>query len=171
MSDGSIEACSNRSSTWARSRERVVHDFRGKACSSHAGTPNVAMTAPAASTRSSYAERRPAVVWTTSGRQIDRRHPGHAHGHVALAPEDAAHRVGDVVGVESGRGHLVQERLEGVEVVGVDHDHVDGLLAAAPCADREPAEPGPDHDDPMTSATRRGYVGRPESCEGIHELG
>ena len=54
------------------------------------------------------------------------------HGDVALAAEHAAHGVGDVVGVEAGGGDLVQQRLEQVEVVGVDDLDVDRRLGQAP---------------------------------------
>ena len=52
--------------------------------------------------------------------------------HVGLPAEDPAHRIGDVGGVQAGRGHLVQQRLEGVEVVPVDQRDVDRSVASAP---------------------------------------
>ena len=45
-----------------------------------------------------------------------------------------------------GRGHLVQQRLEGVEVVLVDEGDLDRRALQAP-GDLEPAEPGADHHD------------------------
>ena len=63
-----------------------------------------------------------------------------------VAAEDGAHRIGDVGGVEPGRGHLVQQRLEGVEVVAVDDGHLDRLVPEVPDG-AEPGEAGPDHDD------------------------
>ena len=48
------------------------------------------------------------------------RDAGSPEGHVALALEDVPHRVTDVGGVQAGGGDLVEERLEGVEVVAVD---------------------------------------------------
>ena len=64
--------------------------------------------------------------------------------------EHATHGVGDVVGVEPRRGDLVQQRLEQVEVVGVDDLDVDGLRLARRLGDRQPAEPGADHHNPVT---------------------
>ena len=60
--------------------------------------------------------------------------------------EDAPNREADVVGVETRRGHLVQQRLERVEVVGVDQGHVDlGLRQTLGGADA--TESGSDDDD------------------------
>ena len=70
------------------------------------------------------------------------------HGDVALAAEDATHGVGDVVGVEAGSGDLVQQRLEQVEVVGVDDGDVDGRLGEA-LGGGQPAESGTDDHHPM----------------------
>ena len=79
-----------------------------------------------------------------------------------LPLEDAPHRVGDVGGVEAGGGHLVEQRLERVEVVAVDDGDVDvgvgELLRGS-----ETTEPGADDDDPLAlaahapSATMRGW--------------
>ena len=69
-------------------------------------------------------------------------------------------RVGDVVGVEAGRGHLVEQRLEEVVVVGVDEHDVDGG-AAQRLGGAEPAEAGPDHDDPVTARACRRPSGGP----------
>ena len=55
-----------------------------------------------------------------AGVEVGGHDPAEVHGDVALSPEDAAHGVGDIVAVEPGRGHLVQQRLEQVVVVGVD---------------------------------------------------
>ena len=62
-----------------------------------------------------------------------------------------AHRVGHVVGVQAGRGHLVEQRLEGVEVVGVDERHVDRGVAER-LGRRQAAEAGADDHDPMAVA-------------------
>ncbi len=67
--------------------------------------------------------------------------------------EDAARREGDVVGVETGGGHLVQQRLEGVEVVGVDEGDVDRCVAEG-LDRRQPAEAGADDDDAWRPRTR-----------------
>ena len=78
-----------------------------------------------------------------------------------LPAEDAADRVGDVVGVESGGRHLVQQRLERVEVVLVDHDHLD-IDVAKPAHDTKTAESGADDDDAM--AFGHGFL--PDGGEG-----
>ena len=51
---------------------------------------------------------------------------------VLLLLEDAADRVGDVGCVQAGRGHLVQQRLERVEVVPVDERDLDRDRPPAP---------------------------------------
>ena len=56
--------------------------------------------------------------------------------------------LGDVVAVEAGRGHLVQQGLEGVEVVGVDEGDVDGDAGQGPGGAQAP-EAGSDDDDAM----------------------
>ena len=68
----------------------------------------------------------------------------------ASAPtKDAPDRIGDVVDVEPRGGHLVQQGLERVKVVGVDDRDVNvGVVLEAAC-DPQPPEPGADHDDPM----------------------
>ena len=67
--------------------------------------------------------------------------------HVALAVEQAPHDVGHVGRAQAGGGHLVQQRLEGVEVVLVDERDLD-RRSLQPPGDLEPAEPGADHHDP-----------------------
>ena len=57
-----------------------------------------------------------------------------------------AYRLGDLVAVETGRRHLVQQRLERVEVVGVDQQHVERLIEQ-PTGDGEAAEPTSDDHD------------------------
>ena len=53
-----------------------------------------------------------------AGRRVDR---GELAAPVdrAVAPDEAAHRVADVAGVEACRGHLVEQRLEGAVEVAV----------------------------------------------------
>ncbi len=51
-----------------------------------------------------------------SGRPVDPHHVGQAHHHVVLVLEDGLQRAGDGSGLEHGRGHLVEQGLEEVEV-------------------------------------------------------
>ena len=97
-------------------------------------------------------QRCPGVGDHGSRVHVDGQDAGHAHGDVAVTPHDAAHRVGHVVGGESRRGHLVEQRLEGVEVVGVDEGDVDGRSTKAP-EHREASESCAD--DHNTMARRR----------------
>jgi hypothetical protein len=87
-------------------------------------------------------------------RDVDTGDRGHSHLDVALPAEDAADRVGDVVDVEARGGHLVQQRLEGVEVVGVDEHHVDRFVAEA-LHHGEAAEARADHHHAMATAVAR----------------
>ena len=55
--------------------------------------------------------------------QVDRGHPVLVDARVVLAVEEVADRVADRRLLEQARGHLVEQRLEGVVVVLVDeHD-------------------------------------------------
>ena len=83
------------------------------------------------------------------GVDVDAGDHRHVHRDVALAAEHAAHGVGDVVGVEPGGGDLVQQRLEQVEVVGVDDLDVDRRLGQS-LGGGQTAEPGADHHHPVT---------------------
>ena len=78
--------------------------------------------------------------------EVDRRHRAEHEARRFRAAQDAAHRKADVAGIEPGRRHLVQQRLERVEVVRVDDRHVDRRMAQS-LDDTQPTEPGPDHDD------------------------
>jgi hypothetical protein len=64
---------------------------------------------------------------------------------VLLSLEDAPNRVGHVRRVQSRSGDLVQQRLEGVEVVPVDDRHVH-RRASEPLRGGEAAEAGADDD-------------------------
>jgi len=75
---------------------------------------------------------------------VDRHGPAVAEHHVVLAAEDGANGIGDVGRVEPGRCHLVEQRLEGVEVVAVDDRHLHRLAPEMPDG-AEPCEAGPDH--------------------------
>ena len=72
---------------------------------------------------------------------------------VLLLLEDAADGVGDVRCVQAGRGHLVQQRLERVEVVPVDERDLDGITGEL-LRRHHPAEPRANHDDVLLSVSR-----------------
>src|SRR2546422_6181853 len=57
---------------------------------------------------------------------IEARHFRHPELGVGLAAQDGAHRTGDLLGLEAGRGDLVEERLEEVVVVTIHQHHGDG---------------------------------------------
>ena len=69
-----------------------------------------------------------------------------AERHVPLPVEQPAHGMRDVGGVQPGGGHLIEQRLEGVEVVPVDEGHLHGR-ALEVTSHLETAEPGSDDDD------------------------
>ena len=78
-------------------------------------------------------------------RDVDAGDVTKAEGGGPPLAQDRPHREGDVVGCESGARHLVQERLEDVEVVAVDDGDVDVDVGALKCPRRcEPAEPRSD---------------------------
>jgi hypothetical protein len=53
-------------------------------------------------------------------RWIDRRNLGEQHLHVALAAQHPADGRGDVAGRQTGRRHLIQERLEQMMIAAID---------------------------------------------------
>ena len=85
--------------------------------------------------------------------QIDPGDLAEHESNRSVPAEDPANREPDVVSVEPGGGDLVQQRLERVEVVGVDDGDVDIRLGQA-LGGSYAAEPGPDDDD--VRATHRG---------------
>ena len=130
--------------------DRVVQRLSGKACSATPGMPKSSLDR--AGRDDQVVVRRPvaAVEVQHAAVEVDARHAGQPDGDVGLAPEDAAHRVGDVAASRPGRGHLVQQRLEGVEVVAVDQGDVDRGVAR-PLTAARPAEAGPDRRRPPSS--------------------
>ena len=79
---------------------------------------------------------------------IDTGDGGHAEGHVVGLTEDHPDRIGHIARFEAGRGHLVQQRLKGMEVALVDDGDLD-LLADEGPGGRQPGKAGPDDDDPV----------------------
>ena len=90
--------------------------------------------------------------------------PTEPEAEVLLPLEDPADLVSDVAGVERRGRHLVEQRLERVEVVLVDHQHVDGCVAQA-LGGVEPAEAGA-HDHHTWTFTRSHAV---RGWCGVHE--
>jgi hypothetical protein len=58
---------------------------------------------------------------------------------VGCSPEDGADRVRHVGGVETHRRHLVEQRLEGMEVVAIDQLHID-RCSGEPASRRQPGK-------------------------------
>ena len=129
-SAGSCARPHRRCRTTSRRRRR-----RSPAC-------RTGVSSPAPSPRSSVHD---------PGVEVDAGDRRHVHRDVVLAAEHATDCVGDVVGVEPRRGDLVEQRLEQVEVVGVDDLHIDGRSARA-LATASPPNPGADHHNPRTRA-------------------
>ena len=73
--------------------------------------------------------------------------PAVAEHDVGIVAEDGANGIGDVGGIQPGRGHLVEQRLEGVEVVLVDEGDVHRLVPAGAWPPLSPAKPAPIDDD------------------------
>jgi hypothetical protein len=82
---------------------------------------------------------------------------------VALPMEDAPGGVADVVDVEAGRSHLVQQRLEGVMIPLVDDGDVHGSLGQ-PLRHREASEACADHDD-RGASTRVDHLAPPPTVD------
>ena len=77
--------------------------------------------------------------------QIDVRDLTEHEADRVIAAEDPSNREADVVGIETSGSHLVEQRLEGVEVVGVDHRDVDLHMSQA-LGSTNPPEAGTDDD-------------------------
>ena len=73
----------------------------------------------------------------------------HQHGGIALVAQDGADRPGDLGGRERRGRHLIEQRLEAVMVLPVDHRDVD-RDAGERRGGREAAEAGADDDDVRT---------------------
>ena len=77
---------------------------------------------------------------------VDREDLVLAEAHPLVGPEQAPHGISDIGRVQPRGGHLVQQGLEGVEVVAVDEGDVDRLALQA-FRRRQAAEAGPDDHD------------------------
>ncbi len=80
---------------------------------------------------------------------VDAGHFRHQHGGIALAAQDGADRPGDLGGRERRGRHLIEQRLEAVMVLPVDHRDVD-RDAGERLGGREAAKAGADNDDVRT---------------------
>ena len=90
--------------------------------------------------------------------KVDSGGVGQEDGRVALPAQDVAQGRRDVRGGQPGRGHLVQERLEGVMVVAVHERDAHGRVPQG-ARGREAGEAPADDDDARSR-------GRP----GIHRF-
>ena len=161
-SAGSLAARSKQSSRWARSAERVVEVLERERVLRDTGHAEVVRhraggddervvrragrRPPDGSRVTVRASRSTAVTLAIRVRTLPWRRTMPRTG------------IGDVVGVEPGRRHLVQQRLERVEVVGVDEHDVDRFVGQA-ASDRQSAEPGADDHDPLPAGRGSAVVG------------
>ena len=146
----SADDSSKRARTWLADRQCVVERLQGEGVLVHAGDAERCGHRAGGDDERVVLQR---VAWLGEDQlavEVEADDTSHADGDVALATEDAAHRVADVVAVEPRRGHLVQQRLERVEVVGVDDRHVHRRVAQPP-SDGQPTEAGPDDHDALAS--------------------
>ena len=81
-----------------------------------------------------------------AGGPVDAGDPPVPKGHIFGLPEDGANRIRDVGWLEAGRGDLVEQRQEGVEVVLVD-DRDPDIRAGETLGDLDPGEATADDDD------------------------
>jgi len=89
-------------------------------------------------------------------RPVDPGHPRQAHGGILLAPEDAADGGGDLGRRETGRRHLIEQRLEQVIIMPVDDRHIQ-FGAGQMLRRRQPRKPATQDHDPGTPAELRGH--------------
>ena len=96
---------------------------------------------------------------------VDADHLTLAEAHVALRDPRRAQEEGDVAGVQAGRGHLVEQRLEGVVGVAVDESDVDVGLAQSTDGHQAGHTTADDHDV-------RAPTGRhdPNRCAAVSHL-
>ena len=141
---------SKRSSTWARRASASSRCLSGNVCSPTPGDAEVVGHGARWRRRGRRSATSVAVVERrrVRSREVDAGDPRHADrrrspGARAGGRDDAADGVGDVVAVEPGGRHLVQQRLERVEVVGVDERHVDGRRRAGRAPTASPPKPPP----------------------------
>ena len=107
-------------------------------------------------------------------RRVDAGHLAEHHIDVLRARQNAADRRGDIGRRKAGGRHLVEQRLEQVIIVPVDHRDVEGA-AGERFRGGQPAKPGTDDDDTLVHggfpvATRPfiiwGDVRSPAPCRG-----
>ncbi len=62
-------------------------------------------------------------------RQVDAGHLDHAKIEILLAPENGADGLGNLLGLESGGGDLIQQRLKQMVVVAIEQNDVNRRAA------------------------------------------
>src|SRR2546421_393684 len=87
-------------------------------------------------------------------REVDARDFDHAELEVRLAAQDTAYRLGDLLGLEAGRGDLVEERLEEMVIVPVEQHDVD-RRSAERAGGPQAAEARAEDDDGGSHRVRR----------------
>jgi hypothetical protein len=80
---------------------------------------------------------------------VDAAHPAQDHPHVCCLAQDGADGLGDLRRRQTGRGHLIEQRLEEMVVALVDHGDV-GIGAGQVVRGAQAAETGADDDDVRT---------------------
>ena len=117
----SLPACSNVASRRVRKRIASCSVLSGIACSSTPAMPKLVDTDPAAIDEVVVVEiaARRSMATVRRSRSIGGDSAEHEPCRLRAA-QDAPHREADVAGIEPCRRNLVQQRLERVEVVGVD---------------------------------------------------
>ena len=83
--------------------------------------------------------------------EVEARHLGEQHAHVAVAAEQHAKRIGDLSGRQRPGGDLVGQGLEQMEVAPVDERDVHRRVAQ-PLDGVDAGEPATDDDDPVAIA-------------------
>ena len=145
--------------TWTRSASASSRCFSGSVCSATPGMPKSWLTAPLATTSASYGDDVAVERARPGGHgEVDGRHARHADADVGGPPaattDAAPDGVGDVLAVQPRRRDLVQQRLERVEVVGVEQRDLDRLAEQGPRRGQA-TEAGADDDDVGPTRTRR----------------
>ena len=131
---GSASASSRRRRTWSRRRPGVGQGVEREGELGGTRDAEEPGGGPAGHDRPSRrAAGRPSSSGAPAGGPSRRRSPW-PNRKVTLSapPEDGPDRVGHVARLEAGRGHLVEQRLEGVEVALVDDGHLDRLRRPGP---------------------------------------
>ena len=134
-------------------RERVVNRLQREGVGVDSGDPEVRADAPCRDDEEVVVDAPTVIDRHGSFGEVDGPHGTEHESGRTMRADDRSHRKTDVVAVEAGRGHLVQQRLEGVEVVRIDDRHGDltrctvsvEIEFAEALRDSDSTEPRADH--------------------------